>query len=236
MSRYEKYTTLMASLPHPGPLFAEKQTPISRLQLDRRLRQLSDEDAALLNAIEQALEWRYLDTDNDASVVKRVRRALALTDSSALQALIKRRMEIKTCISALRRRAAGEGAPSAQEVWGYGALQNQIVTNWTSQTFNLDRLFPWLKEASRLIDEGDAYALEQLILEVSYRDLCRRAGLHQFDIEAVIIYVLKWSVMDVWSRNNSEAASRRFSDLLNASLTATDYPAKSDIQPVGATA
>lgn len=217
----DKYIMLMASLPRPGPLFAEKQTPLSRLRLDRRLRALTPQDAALLRAVEQALEWRLMGVDaTDAEVIACAERALAMTDSEALRSLIKSRMEIRTCLSALRRRAAGEDPPPAGAPWGYGRWRARMVQHWRSPGFGVERMFPWLKEADRLLREGDVYGLERLVLEVVYRDLSRRGGLHQFDIEAVVIYVLKWSVIDRWSRYNAEAASRRFADLLTAGLAA----------------
>ncbi len=224
MSNHDKYIMLMASLPRPGPLFVEKQTPLSRLRLDRRLRQLEPEDAAILAAVERALEWRRMDAHTtDAEVLARVRDARAATDSATLHDVIDSRMAIRTCVAALRRRAAGEGPPPPGEPWGLGRWRRRMIQNWRAPGFGVDRMFPWLKEADRLLKAGDAYGLERLVLEVVYRDLSRRGGLHQFDVEAVVIYVLKWSVIDRWSRYNAEAASRRFQKLLKSGLDAAAH-------------
>ncbi len=48
------YITLLTSLPYHGELFGEQQTPISRIQLESRLRLLEPEDAVTLDAIEAA--------------------------------------------------------------------------------------------------------------------------------------------------------------------------------------
>ncbi len=224
MANHEKYIMLMASLPRPGPLFAEKQTPLSRFRLDRRLQQLEPEDAALLAAVERAVEWRRIENGaTDETVLQRARDALALTKSRTLRGLIERRMEIRTCLAALRRRAAGEAAPPEDEPWGYGRWRRLMARNWRAPGFGVERMFPWLKEADRLLKENDAYGLERLVVEVVYRDLSRSGGLHQFDIEAVVIYVLKWSVIDRWSRYNAEAAARRFQQLLDAGLDAAAH-------------
>ncbi len=219
MSKHEKYVSLMASLPRPGPLFAEKQTPISRLRLDKRLRQLEPEDALLLKAVERAVEWRQLDHEaTDVGVLARVKYALSLTESATLREVIQRRLEVRTCLAALRRRVRGGAPPTVDEPWGYGRWHAHMVQHWGSPGFGVERVFPWIKDADRLLREEDAYGLERLVLEAVYRDLSRHGGMHEFDIEAVVIYVLKWSVVDRWSRGNAEAASRRFSDLLQAGL------------------
>lgn len=219
MSNHDRYIMLMASLPHPGPLFSERQPPLSRLRLDRRLRQLDAADARVLAAVEGALEWRLLGPDvTDEVVLARVRNALAVTRSRTLRGLIDYRMEVRTCLAALRRRAAGEGPPPAHAAWGSGRWCRRIAQNWHAPAFGLERLFPWLRDADRLLASGDAYELERLILEIVYSDLARRGGLHRFDIEAVVIYVLKWSLVERWSRYNAEAASRRFAKLLQSSL------------------
>lgn len=235
MGTQDKYIMLMASLPRPGPLFGEKQTPISRIRLDRRLRQLQPEDAATLAAVEWALEWRRMTDDpSDEDVLKRVRDARASIQSATLDSVILRRMEIRTCLAALRRRAAGQDAPHADEPWGYGRWLGRMIQNWGAPGFGIDHIFPWLKEADRLLAAGEAFDLERLCLEVVYRDLSRHGGLHQFDIEAVVIYVLKWSVIDRWSRYNAEAASRRFGHLLKAGLDTAAQSAGAGREVMGA--
>ena len=51
-----KYATLVASLPHQAALLAAKQTPLSRIKLDQRLRMLETEDAKQLHLIEEVVE------------------------------------------------------------------------------------------------------------------------------------------------------------------------------------
>lgn len=210
---------LMASLPATGPLFSEKQTPLSRLRLEARLGMLDVADRAVLEAIEHALEWRCVGQDTDeAQLLERVRHAYFITSSETLRSVINGRMNIRLCMAALRLRAAGEGAPAADGSWGYGRWRRRITRNWHAPSFGLDHVFPWIKDADRLLTNGEAYALEQLLLGVVARDLSRYSTLHQFDLEAVVLYVLKWSLIDRWMRYNAEAASRRFSSVLTDEL------------------
>ncbi|MEM8935888.1 MAG: hypothetical protein AAGC77_05730 [Pseudomonadota bacterium] len=93
-----------------------------------------------------------------------------------------------------------------------------MAQNWRATSFGLERVFPWIKDADRLLVDGKTYNLDRLILDIVDRDLRRRGALHQFDLEAVVIYVLRWSLFDRWGRYNAEAATRRFSQLIDDGL------------------
>ncbi|MDJ0609776.1 MAG: hypothetical protein QNJ67_12435 [Kiloniellales bacterium] len=219
MSDPDAYIMLMSSLPSPEALFRAKQPPLSRLKLDQRLRVLTPEDAETLRLVEHVVHWRQIPMGaSEEEMIKRARDALEKIDNETVQLIVRDRLEIRTCVAALRRRARGEAAPAADVPWGFGRWVGHIARNWTEPTFRLDGVFPWLREADRLMKQDDPMALERLLLEQSYKRLQRRAGEHAFDFEAVVIYVLKWSIVDRWGRYNSEAASRRFEDLTQAGL------------------
>lgn len=219
MSDPNAYVMLISSLPKPEPIFIAKQTPLSRLKLDQRLRVLTPGHAAVLREVEDALRWDHLPIElSDVEVVDRGRKALAQIDNEVLTRIIRDRLEIRTCVAALRRRQRGEAAPSAGTRWGVGRWVNHIARYWTEPTFRLDGVFPWLREADRLLKDGDSMALERLLLQESWQKLVRQAGEHQFDFEAAVIYVLKWNIVNRWTKYNSEAAARRFQDLTEAGL------------------
>ena len=217
----DAYIMLISSLPGPAALFLEKQPPLSRLKLDERLRVLTPDHAETLTLIEDALDWRHLPADtSEQDVNDRGRRALSRIDNEMLRQIVCDRLELRTCVAALRRRARGESAPLPGAPWGYGRWVGHIARNWSEPGLRLDGAFPWIREADRLLKEGDTMALERLILRESYRRLQRLAGEHEFDFEAVVIYVLKWSIVDRWGRYNAETAVRRFDDLTEAGLGA----------------
>ena len=69
------YITLMASLPALPDIIEAKQTPISRLRLEQRLRGLAPDDKALLDDLRGLLPWQHLALDEtDAEFVLRARR------------------------------------------------------------------------------------------------------------------------------------------------------------------
>lgn len=221
MVKTDTYVMLICSLPSPEALFAAKQPPLSRLKLDQRLRMLSDEDAATLNLVEDAVDWRRLPiTVTDRDVIERGRQALSRIESATLRQIVLERLELRTCVAALRRRARGEGPPSPQTPWGFGRWIRRMTRNWNEPGFRLEGAFPWIPQAERAVRKGQADALERLLLDRSYKSLQRHEGFHAFDLEAVVIYVLKWNIVDRATRYNAQAAARRFDGLTQAGLGA----------------
>lgn len=228
MSDPNAYTMLMASLPLHGALFAAKQTPLSRLKLERRLRVLTPEDRESLRLVEDLLRWDRLSMAlSEAGFVARARKTMALIENETLRGIIRDRLELRTCVAALRRRRRGEGPPrpgtsrdgaSSDGTWGYSRWLGHIARNWREPAFRLEGVFPWLREAERLLRQGDARHLERLLLEQVWINLGRAANDHLFDFEAVVIYVLRWNVIERWTTHDGEAAKARFAALVDATL------------------
>ncbi|MGI9415791.1 MAG: hypothetical protein ACR2PM_19100, partial [Hyphomicrobiales bacterium] len=99
------YVMLITSLPSPEALFLAKQPPLSRLKLEQRLRVLAPEDAETLKLVEDALDWRQLPmAASERDVIDRGRTALSRIDNETLQVIVRDRLELRTCVAALRRR------------------------------------------------------------------------------------------------------------------------------------
>ncbi len=219
MSDPNAYIMLISSLPSPEALFLAKRPPLSRLRLDQRLRVLTPEDAEELKLVEHVLHWGELPIGmTDEQIIARAREAMDKIENETLQLIIRDRLEIRTCMAALRRRHRGDPAPAPGTAWGFGRWTNHIARNWTEATFRLDGVFPWLRQADTLLKEGDTLALQRLILEQAWKMISRYAGEHEFDFEAVVIYVLKWNIVDRWGRYNGEEAAKRFEELTDAGL------------------
>ena len=212
MSDTDQYIALISSLPNSERLFVAKQPPLSRLRLNRRLSVLRPEDARTLTLIERLLSWsEYAMSDDIGTVSSRVKMALRDIPQPSLRDLVEERMEVRTAVAALRMRHRCDPAPTGP--WGYGRWTRHIVANWADPTFRLDRSMPWLRQAATLIEQRDPHELERHLLEVTFRQLQRCLAHHQFDFEAVVIYVLKWNIFDRWAQSNSEAAAKRCLDL-----------------------
>ena len=66
--------------------------------------------------------------------------------------------------------------------------------------------------------DNDSLGLERLILQEVWTNLGRHRGEHLFDFEAVVIYALRWHVIDRWTRYDGVIAAERFDQLVEAGL------------------
>lgn len=229
MSGPDAYVMLVSSLPSSERLFVAKQPPLSRLRLERRLSVLTPDDAEILARIEALLSWSAYDRQSALSTLTaRAKSLLNDLTQSTLRAIVAERMDLRTAVAALRMRHGGASAPSAP--WGFGKWTNHIATHWSDPVFGLGKSMPWLQEAGKLLEKGDPLALQRHLLDVTFRQLQRHSARHNFDFEAVVIYVLKWNIFDRWSKADSAAAAQRFSELSEEALK--NFP---QLQSEGAT-
>lgn len=220
MSGKDSYILLVSSLPDLGGFLEAHVPPISRSQIEERLGMLSSEDRAELEAMVDVLSWEHLRIgDDDATVLARADKVMASLSSETLRHLFRDRLEIRTVITALRKRYAGEDAPAPQTPWGYGRFRETIRANWSDPAFGISRAFPWVIEARDKLESGDTAGMERIILKAVWDSIDRYADNHTFDLEAVAIYLLRWSVVDNWAHYDTAAATTRFSHLLDEALT-----------------
>jgi hypothetical protein len=220
----DRYITLMTSLPFPGDLFSARQTPLSRIRLDQRLHQLEPEDRALLRRIEDVLQWSHQPIGrSDPEIAARARALLEDLENPLLGALVTYRLEERTLIAGLRRRRRGDTAPDARSPWGFGRWLGRMRQFWGEPGFRLEGVFPWVLEANRLLEAEDSPGLEHLVMGEAWRRLGRLGEGHYFDFEAVVIYVLRWDIIDRWTSYSGAAAVRRFQRLVEQGLDEHAY-------------
>lgn len=218
MTLAEPYVMLMASLPAIR-LLGEKSLPINAARLTERLKLLTPEDREELRQLNEILSWNRVDTtDDDSAFVARAERTLAATRSETLKTVIRERLEIRTVIAALRRRHDGEAAPGPDVDWGIGRYVATIRQNWNAPDFGVGRFFPWVLSAKDKLETGDWTGLERLVLDVSWAAVARQEFGHEFDLEAVALYLLRWMMADRWARYDADAAAVRFQALLDEAL------------------
>ena len=217
--RADRYVMLMSSLPHLGRLFRAKERPLTRIQLEGRLRLLEPEDARTLRRIENTLRWAVLAPGSrDREQAERGRAVIGELDDPTLREAVARRLEARTLVAALRRRRDGQSPPADPAEVGYHRQADLLARHWDARGFGLARHAPWLGEAEDLLQAGDSEALERLLLRQAWDDLARLGRGHAFDFTAVVLYVLKWDLMDRWMRYDGTAARARFERIAEAAL------------------
>lgn len=218
MDRSTRYVMLITSLPYHGPLFGSRQTPLSRLRLNNRLKILDEADAQALLDLSSVLEWIHQSMSvTDAELIGRAKRFEETWGEGFLNDVMRFRMEVRTLHTALRRRRRGESSPPSQ-LWGYGRWVHHIERYWNEPGFRLQRVYPWVNEAERLIDARDSLGLERLLLGIVWDYLIRISVGHEFDFEAVVIYVLRWDLIARWSSYHGARAVQHFDDLVGRGM------------------
>ncbi len=218
MADANRYVMLLSSLPYHGPLFGAEQTPLSRIRLDQRLRLLPPDEAECLRTARALVEFAQQDVNRaDAAWVVRTKRLLDSMNQEFVRDLVTWRLEVRTLVSALRRRHRGETAPR-DDRWGFGRWLGSIRQHWNEPAFGLERAFPWLPQAKRALDTGAALELERLLGAAAWNHLERRSDGHHFDFEAVVIYVMRWDLIASWTSYDGGAAIRRFEELVDAAM------------------
>jgi hypothetical protein len=216
MTASSPYIMLMASLPPLGDLFGQNQTPLTEIQLRHRLRFLTDQDSKTLSQIEQLVrrskqpaEW------TDAQIVGSTKALLHHLRSNTLKQAVEFVVNLRTIVAALRRRKLGENSPPKQSDWGYSPWIKRIERHWTEPDFGLGSAVHWLPEAGRLWDNDDSVELERLILVESWKQFSRLSNGHYFDFAAVVLYVLRWSLINRRVNYDRETAQKRFNSLID---------------------
>ncbi len=220
MSRWNfKYTLLLNSLPvHPVDLFEARQPPVSRIQLDKRLALLDAEDAEDLARIEALLHWSKMKELNDEAIVQQGMADWHSIRSPFLKEIVMWRLELRTILSALRRRRDDVILAADKHFYGFGDRLRFIRQHWRESALGLASIVPWVRQASELIEQDRSLELEKLMLEVVWRHYERVGQGHYFDFPAVVIYVLKWDVINRWSSYDKEHAMLRFDELISTGL------------------
>ena len=212
------YYTLLTSLPHIDSLFNSKITPISRIQLDRRLSMLSASDREALLNVEQLIHWSHLgDEVDEEALINLAQRLLQTLKSPDLKELVSWRLDMRSVVAALRRKAKGGQAPT-QTRWSFGARYAYIRRNWNSPTLGLQHAFPWIPTVIDCLSREDYLTLEKTLLEAVWHKLNELSQKHRADFEAVVIYLLRWNLVARWTANDGEEAIIRFNELTEMAL------------------
>jgi hypothetical protein len=216
------YIMLMASLPPLGDLFGQQQTPFTEVQLRHRLRFLTDQDSRTLSQIEQLVrrskqpaEW------TDGQIVRSTKALLPHLKSETLKHAVEFVINLRTIVAALRRRKLGENSPPRTD-WGYSPWIKRIERHWTEPDFGLGSAVHWLSEARRLWDGDDSVELERLVLVESWKQFSRLSNGHYFDFPAVVLYVLRWSLINRRVNYDRENAQNHFNLLIDDGIANFD--------------
>jgi hypothetical protein len=211
----QPYYTLLASLP-PLPRFDRtERLPITRERLVQRLSMLAEDDAQLYEHAVDFLAWqRQSATRSDQEMIANFKKMEGHIALPVLQSILDFLIDQRTVMAALRRRRCGLPAPAAGEPWGVGRYVRHIERNWDDPHLKLSAVYPWIPQARTHLEAGETLALERLLKNVLWDHLDRSVPAYEFGFSAVLIYIIKWDILDLWLSYDIEDAKVRFDELV----------------------
>ena len=209
------YYTLISSLPHlPAHFDDASRPPISRDRLNERLKLLRDDDLKVLRQLVDFIAWDRQVTDRpESDIVDHYERLTHEIKHPLVLEVIEHRMNVRTIVSALRRRRDGLVPPS-----GVGSLVGPIARRWADPQFGLQRGFPWIEDFNQKMLAGRAVAAERVLFEWSWQASTRLAWQFTFSFDAVLMYLARWSIVDRWTSRNSKLGLERFDSMIEETL------------------
>jgi hypothetical protein len=89
-----------------------------------------------------------------------------------------------------------------------------IESRWGEEAFGLGAVFPWISGAQAYLDQGDAMALEELLMGLSWERLGRISDAYPFGFEQVFAFAYKWDILHRWLSYDADKARERFEGLV----------------------
>ena len=221
--RSQPYFTLLASLP-PLPRFDHaERLPITKERLRNRLSMLTPDDEELFHCAADFLAWqRQTATRTDEEMLANFEKIETHIAHPVLQSIFAFPIDQRTIMAALRRRFRGLPAPAPEEPWGVGRYVNHIRRNWDDAHFKLGAVYPWIAQACSHLEAGETLALERLLKNTLWDHVDRSVPAYEFGFSAVLIYIIKWDILQQWLSYDVEDAKVRFAELV-AEVT-DDHP------------
>jgi hypothetical protein len=211
----QPYYTLLASLP-PLPRFDQtERLPITRERLHQRLSMLTPDDARLFRHAAEFLTWqRQTATRTDQEMIVKFKKMEEHIAQSKLRSILDFPIDQLTIMVALRRRFRGLQAPASGEPWGVGRYVNHIEQNWEEPHYKLSAVYHWIPQARAHLEAGETLALERLLKNTLWDHVDRSVPPYEFGFSAVLAYIIKWDILDLWLSYNIEDAQVRFDELI----------------------
>jgi hypothetical protein len=211
------YYDLIASLPHLPHFTKVERLPITPLRLEQRLRLLRPVHAEQLARAKALVHWRpqRLLGATDEGMVAQYVALVGIRLDPALREFVDFRVDQQTLLAALRRKEQGLGLPSGLAAWGAGSRVSSVREHFGEPEFSLNHFYPWLPKARERLLAGDAWGLEQLMMDVTWRWLDRLAEKGMFRFDAVVAYVFKWDLLQARLACDAGAAEARFRELID---------------------
>lgn len=211
------YSALLCSLPHLKDPFTYQAQSISFVQLRKRMNMLEGNDYDRIRDIRYLFYWGGLPLAIDEKeLVERARRFVDSLPYPEIREWLHWRMDLRVILAALRKRKQGQSSP-AESHWSFGDCEQQIQRYWSSPCFRFEHRYPFLKAAAEHLEQGESYELERLLLTSIWHYYAQQSPTNDYGFSAVVLYVMKWDLVNRWQQYDVERAKQRFETLIQDS-------------------
>jgi hypothetical protein len=198
--------------------FKIQETPISRLQLEKRLKLLPVDKYTLAFTVESLIWTSWFMPQQSVTDLRNVFQSVIDTQSIFLRDTLMWFFDLRSILAALRMRNEKKEPPeNPQECW-ITRWNHKLLKNWNELDFGLKSIYPWLPKVAADIAKKDTAAVEQFLLSYIWKYLSILETGHYFDFEAIIIYLLRWNIIHYWSQFNKINALNQLNELSNLLL------------------
>jgi hypothetical protein len=216
------YYMLITSLPRHSRQYKIKQTPISRIQLEKRLKLLTESERNILKNLINCLWDSWFDPKLPFQVTITKSKMLLALNIPFINELIHWFFDIRSVFVALRLRKTESKPPANPQACWSTQWNTRLIKNWDMPDFGLKSIYPWLTVVSSKLssqdrapskgDTGQAF-VEDSLLTLIWKHLDSIEARHFYDFEALIIYLMRWNIVNYWSQFNEKIASDRIREL-----------------------
>lgn len=212
------YYSLMTSLPRYAISYKTSERHLSRIQLEKRFRLLEENTKRYLDEVEWLL-WQSWFMPGLTLNELQSRSARILSESPELiKELLFSFLNLRTVLTAFSVRQAEPESKAGSIALLRGTMREQILKNWQKEDFGLGNLYPKMKAILQFAQVNQASLAEESILNLLWQLLDKFENGHYFDLMAVIIYLLRWNIVDYWSSFDVNQALAKINEMIKTLL------------------
>lgn len=211
-----QFYMVVSSLPRMRASFKTLELPISRFQLEKRLTSLPNEQKSLLYAIESLVWTSWFMPQYSLSKTRHDYQYILKSKLPFVVDIVNWYLDLRSIFAAIRMREQNKEVPKNPKDywlthWGY-----KLLRQWNEPDFGLKSVYPWVPKVIADTTKNNTAAVEEFLLAYIWRHLSLIEMRHYFDFEALIIYLLRWNIVNYWSTFSEINVLDRIDELCNS--------------------
>lgn len=201
-----QFYTVASSLPRLNNSFKVSAAPISRAQLEKRLNLLPLKEAGFLFDLEKLVWTSWFMPKMQVIEAVKLHQKIMSNEEPWICQIVDWYLDLRSIFAALRMRHDKKETPkNPNELW-ICTRAMKLIHHWDEPDFGLKAVYPWIPNIAAAIEHHDVLVVEEFLLNHIwlYLSCCEQS--HYFDLEYLVIYLLRWNVVNYWAQFNENKA------------------------------